>query len=269
MTTAVPDPSDDFKLYLPDWATGTTTSWCVGAQLRTKDGRRLGNAVIASYRLGKLSPWEVVTDAGTTLRLDEAELDELFWPPSWVMDVATSPGIRARAALAQPEPEGVTGEAWQEFIEQVQHVQHVASREGEGPRFDLVECALALWREAIPQAPEPEGVTDEQWDAIKERLWDKYETVGYQGERFMYQGDFDTALDVARKDLARWALPTIEPVPVAERPWEREGWCDVEGRCWWWHPETDSHVACWCHSRGNGTEKFWLPHHALPIPTTH
>jgi hypothetical protein len=64
----------------------------------------LGNAVIASYRLGELSPWEVVTDAGTTLRLDEAELDELFWPPSWVMDVATSPGIRARAALAQPEP---------------------------------------------------------------------------------------------------------------------------------------------------------------------
>ena len=166
MTTAVPDPSDDFKLYLPDWATGTTTSWCVGAQLRTKDGRRLGNAVIASYRLGELSPWEVVTDAGTTLRLDEAELDELFWPPSWVMDVATSPGIRARAALAQPEPQ---------------------------------------------------GPTDEQWDAIKDRLWDKYETVGYQGERFMSNDDFDTALDVARKDLTRWGRPTIEPVPVAER----------------------------------------------------
>jgi len=110
MTSAVPDPSDDFNLYLPDWATGTTTSWCVGAQLRTKDGRRLGNAVIASYHLGELSPWEVVTDAGTTLRLDEAELDELFWPPSWVMDAATSPGIRARTALAQPEPEGVTDE---------------------------------------------------------------------------------------------------------------------------------------------------------------
>jgi hypothetical protein len=115
MTAAVPDPSDDFNLYLPDWATGTTTSWCVGAQLRTKDGRRLGNAVIASYRLGELSPWEVVTDAGTTLRLDGAELDELFWPPSWVMDAATSPGIRARTALAQPEPEGVADEELEDF----------------------------------------------------------------------------------------------------------------------------------------------------------
>jgi hypothetical protein len=117
MTSAVPDPSDNFNLYLPDWATGTTTSWCVGAQLRTKDGRRLGNAVIASYHLGELSPWEVVTDAGTTLRLDEAELDELFWPPSWVMDAATSPGIRARAALAQPEPEGPTDEELYQFWE--------------------------------------------------------------------------------------------------------------------------------------------------------
>jgi hypothetical protein len=62
---------------------------------------------------------------------------------------------RADAALAQPEPEGPTDEAWQEFIEQVQHAQHVAVREGEGPRFDLVECALALWREAIPPVPEP------------------------------------------------------------------------------------------------------------------
>jgi hypothetical protein len=101
-------PLDGSNLLLPDWATGTTTSWCVGAQLRTKDGRRLGNAVVASYHQGELSPWEVITDAGTTLRLNEAELDELFWPPSWVMNVASSPGIRARTALTHPEPEGVS-----------------------------------------------------------------------------------------------------------------------------------------------------------------
>jgi hypothetical protein len=23
-----------------------------------------------------------------------------------------------------------------------------------------------------------------------------------------------------------------QPVAVSERPWEREGWCDDEGRCW-------------------------------------
>jgi hypothetical protein len=30
--------------------------------------------------------------------------------------------------------------------------------------------------------------------------------------------------------LLRQSAPA--PVPVAERPWEREGWCDAEGRCW-------------------------------------
>lgn len=23
------------------------------------------------------------------------------------------------------------------------------------------------------------------------------------------------------------------PVPVSEKPWERPGWCDKRGRCWW------------------------------------
>ena len=66
------------------------------------------------------------------------------------------------------------------------------------------------------------------------------------------------------------------PVPVGERPWERDGWCDDEGRCWWW--------------RSDGVDEFWefvclrypvehiaklpehisygpcLPHWALPLP---
>jgi hypothetical protein len=78
---------------------------------------------------------------------------------------------RARAALAQqhvsqpyklPEPVAPTDEARQEFIEQVQRAQHVAIREGECPRFDLVECALAFCRETIPPAPEPVAPTDEE-----------------------------------------------------------------------------------------------------------
>jgi hypothetical protein len=106
--------------------------------------------------------------------------------------------FRARAALAQPEPEGATDEAWQEFIEQVQHAQHVASREGEGPRFDLVECALALWREAIPQAPEPEGPTDEELD----ELWAEIDGGGaiWAWQYF------------ARAVLARWGRPTSEDI---------------------------------------------------------
>ena len=71
----------------------------------------------------------------------------------------------ARAALVQPEPVAPTDEAWQEFIEQVQRAQHVAIREGECPRFDLVEGAMALWRETIPPAPEPP--TDEKLLAMR------------------------------------------------------------------------------------------------------
>ena len=58
----------------------------------------------------------------------------------------------------------------------------------------------------------------------------------------------------------------IKPVPVAERLPEAED-CDEEGQCWWYHPETFGLVASWCHSRGNGTERHWLPHHALPVPS--
>ena len=148
---------------------------------------------------------------------------------------------------------------------------------GGGPPEDTADADLiARARTALAQ-PEPEGVTDEQWDAIKERLWDKYETVGYQGERFMYQGDFDTALDVARKDLARYARPTINPVPVAERPWEREGWCDAKGRCWWGRPSEELCNSDWFLATRAEVEEFCddclpvvsLPHHALPVPTTH
>ena len=64
-------------------------------------------------------------------------------------------------------------------------------------------------------APEAVGVSDEEWDALVERLWDKYETVGYLGERFMYCSEFGTAMDLARKELSRFAHPA--PVPVGER----------------------------------------------------
>jgi hypothetical protein len=69
-----------------------------------------------------------------------------------------------------------------------------------------------------------------------------------------------------RAGLSRWGRTAIEPVPVAERLPEA-GDCDAKGRCWWWHPETFGRVACWCYSRGNGTERLWLPCNDLPNPT--
>lgn len=74
-----------------------------------------------------------------------------------------------------------------------------------------------------------------------------------------------SALEYARAVLARWGNSTTAPIPLSERqPTEAD--CDAEGRCWRWHPESLERNACWCYSRGTGTEKLWLPHLVLPVP---
>jgi hypothetical protein len=81
-------------------------------------------------------------------------------------------------------------------------------------------------------------------------------------------------VDLVRHALARWGRPTIQPVPAAERPWEREGWCDAEGRCWWGRPSEELCNSDWHLATRAEVEKFCsycmpivsLPHHALPIP---
>jgi hypothetical protein len=87
--------------FLPFWAIGRTTTWCVGAQLATRDGRRCGNAVITS-RIDDL--WEVTTDAGSVLRLLDEELTELFHPPLWLTSIPDSPALLARRRREQHLP---------------------------------------------------------------------------------------------------------------------------------------------------------------------
>jgi hypothetical protein len=85
-------PFDDV---MPDWAIGTASELAPGAQLCTRDGRKVGNAVISGPKEWTLGGyWPVLTDAGTTLRLNDAEIAGLFWPPQWLMDPATAPGQR-------------------------------------------------------------------------------------------------------------------------------------------------------------------------------
>jgi hypothetical protein len=64
--------------------------------------------------------------------------------------------------------------------------------------------------------------------------------------------------------------PAPAVVPVSERPWDQEGWCDERGYCWrfdpcpdgWWsygRPTnfTGDHEECWTHM---------APHNAIPLP---
>jgi hypothetical protein len=87
--------------------------------------------------------------------------------------------------------------------------------------------------------------------------------------------------------LTRWGRLSIEPVPVSERLPKPED-CDAEGRCWWWIVDQPGEFPHWIHApieaqswagysathklvlvhRGRIGLAVWLPHHALPVPTT-
>lgn len=131
---------------------------------------------------------------------------------------------------------------------------------------------VAEARAYLAAHPEPvAGPTDEEWEAIKERAWDQFRTVGYQGEQFIYDRDFDTALDGVRQALSRHGHQPPQPIPLSERqPTEAD--CDAEGKCWFhafqlgdydydwgWKLLDRTHGISW--SGGH-----WLPHWALPVP---
>jgi hypothetical protein len=77
-------------------------------------------------------------------------------------------------------------------------------------------AVLARWGGAAVPPSAGAEISDAEWCALKDRLWDQHETVGDQGERFMWYAHFDTALDLARKELARWGGAAL-PVPAADK----------------------------------------------------
>jgi len=117
---------------------------------------------------------------------------------------------------------------------------------------------IARARTALAQ-PEPEGPTDEELY----QFWESHPELGLT---------CDEPVKLLRAGLTRFARPTTNPVPVAERPWEREGWCDAEGMCWRFDP---CDRGWWSYgpilpSDGDPAPfTYLLPHHALPIPNTH
>lgn len=72
----------------------------------------------------------------------------------------------------------------------------------------------------------------------------------------------------------RLRTPAPAAVPVAERPWERPGWCDEDGRCWWgrcadeffnpeWVLATHADIQEFC---SDAMPELCLPHWAIPVP---
>lgn len=79
-----PDPA-----LWPTWATGLANG-CVqpGAQLCTRDGRAMGNAVVIGEKVERYGVqfWPICTDAGTKTLMTDKEIADQFWPPEWLKD---------------------------------------------------------------------------------------------------------------------------------------------------------------------------------------
>lgn len=138
----------------------------------------------------------------------------------------------ARCLRAQPEPQGPTDEEIDALVICIQGLPVPDADDLALPSIDrgrdMVRKALARWgRPAIePVAVQPEGRQDLTWIGVAEGL------------RCVLRDDSEDAIQRAwQRSRILDAVDLIEanclPVPVAERPWEREGWCDAEGRCWW------------------------------------
>jgi hypothetical protein len=133
----------------------------------------------------------------------------------------------------------------------------------------VVEQVRALLAEAQPvNPPEPVGVGPSSDEIYKLALDGDFLVDVGDGFSCMVQDEVEFAYAV----LARWGRPAPEPVSLDQRPWEREGWCDAEGMCWWFDPEPETAEGCawtleqwvWTLSRVTHT----LPHWALPVPQT-
>jgi len=128
------------RLPHPAWATGIASQWMeLGAQLCTKDGRRMGNAVVMSVEVrdGRYFAC-ILTDAGNELKLTETELAELFYHPEWKMNPATAPGCVHSFSKSVPEVSKIHAQnALMWFA-----IERIAGRQNETTQLDEIKTAV-------------------------------------------------------------------------------------------------------------------------------
>jgi hypothetical protein len=135
----------------------------------------------------------------------------------------------------------------------------------DGPRFQaVVDRTRAELAQPEPEPPKPgDSEIDEEVVSL----------IPWLLEKAVQAADADQSYAAGKLTLAaqllgeRHPAAQREPEPIAERPWEREGWCDDNGWCWGfdaddtdpcWVFDKPESWSCWTHS---------LPHNALPLPT--
>jgi hypothetical protein len=156
-------------------------------------------------------------------------LDELAHPRYPFPGYTRCAMDRARTLLAQPEPEGLTDEMILATVRPLYGDQMAADM---GAADDLRTIHTFLASRPTPQ-PQSEWLT--VMEIIELHTWLENEWRANNDGEDLPMVDFARAVEATV--LARWCRPTPQPVAVSERPWEREGWCDAEGRCWIYMPD--------------------------------
>lgn len=86
--TGITDAHEVDGELIPGWAIRRATGLERGAQLPTRDGRRMGNAhIIDIEHKDNGALYTILTDAGNRARMSLTELAECFHSPTWVSDV--------------------------------------------------------------------------------------------------------------------------------------------------------------------------------------
>jgi hypothetical protein len=120
-----------------------------------------------------------------------------------------------------------------------------------------------IWVDRNPEYIDPEHTGTDR--TLLELFYSACQSEGGTADEVTLRG--------LRAVLAKYG-PTPVWVAVSERPWEREGWCDDDGRCWWgrraddfcnhdWHYATRAEVEEFC---ADAMPQVSLPFHALPLP---
>jgi hypothetical protein len=131
-------------------------------------------------------------------------------------------------------------------------------------------AAIARVRAALAQS-EPVAPTDEELSS-RFRAWWHNEGSGLPPLPGMdHEEHVRRISEIAWANgayVARYGTPANEPVPVSERPWEREGWCDAEGQCWMGDPGGAGFIPSWrlCRPEDAPSMTCSLPANALPTP---
>ena len=189
----------------------------------------------------------------------------------------------ARAALAEPVGEGPS----ERIVSIAKAVQECAFAHESDARLignvcaeDVADlCDAVIDRRARPVTPAAPEVASQPCKLPEPG--EAGELVGRLGWIAAQLGDIGWSDDSASVARAATLLqqratpaPVVVPVAVAERPWERDGWCDEQGRCWCgaaaFADNTGDLTANWPPSWELRTpqpqDDCVAPHHAIPLP---